>query len=237
MDWPTSGPEWLQRRTIFLTRAGSYAYGTNLPGSDLDVRGIAVAPRKFYTGFANRFEQLESLKPIDMVVFEIQKFFRLASKCNPNALEIIFSNPRDHLLVTPYGQMILDQKELFLSRQAKDTFVGYALGQLRRLTSKVITNGEGYTPELNKHAMHIVRLLRTGKELIETGTLNVFRHDRDELLDIRHGKWTYDYLYADATAMVAEIDKITESSPLSVAPDLDALDSLCQTIVDWATSE
>ena len=43
-----------------------------------------------------------------------------------------------------------------------------------------------------KHAMHVVRLLRTAQEALETGQINVYRPDAKELLDIRNGAWTYD---------------------------------------------
>jgi predicted nucleotidyltransferase len=43
-----------------------------------------------------------------------------------------------------------------------------------------------------KHAMHLVRLLRMGKEALEEGVLKVKRPDAEELLAIRNGAWTYE---------------------------------------------
>lgn len=50
-----------------------------------------------------------------------------------------------------------------------------------------------------KNAMHLVRLMRIGEEVLTTGEYNVLRPDAEELLDIRNGKWTYDEIikYAD----------------------------------------
>lgn len=45
-----------------------------------------------------------------------------------------------------------------------------------------------------KHAMHLVRLMRMAEEILTTGEVNVFREDASELLDIRAGKWSYEYL-------------------------------------------
>ena len=43
---------------------------------------------------------------------------------------------------------------------------------------------------LNKHAMHLVRLLLTGSELLETGKVNTYRgKDRDLLMSIRMGEY------------------------------------------------
>ena len=50
-----------------------------------------------------------------------------------------------------------------------------------------------------KHALHLVRLLRTGYEAITEGKYLVNRPDAEELLAIRNGDWTYEELleYAD----------------------------------------
>ena len=45
-------------------------------------------------------------------------------------------------------------------------------------------------------ALHLVRLLRMGIEILTTGDLQVWRHDADELLAIRNGAWTYEQLIA-----------------------------------------
>ena len=56
-----------------------------------------------------------------------------------------------------------------------------------------------------KHASHCVRLVRMGLEALQTGQINVRRHDAQDLLDIRHGKWTYDELLEYAQHMDHEI--------------------------------
>ena len=44
--------------------------------------------------------------------------------------------------------------------------------------------------KLSKHASHLIRLLRMGSEILETGEINTYRKDdRDLLLDIKNGKW------------------------------------------------
>jgi predicted nucleotidyltransferase len=51
----------LASRTIFATVTGSRAYGTSRPESDADVRGVAVAPLNYSTGFLHNFEQAETV--------------------------------------------------------------------------------------------------------------------------------------------------------------------------------
>ena len=60
-----------------------------------------------------------------------------------------------------------------------------------------------------KHAMHLVRLLRTGYEILTTGQLIVQRPDASELLEIRGGKWTYEQLIAYADEMIAKVEGLT----------------------------
>jgi uncharacterized protein len=123
---------WLPTRTIYITRHGSHAYGLNTPESDLDLRGIAIPPKEYFVGFLKRFEQAESKDP-DLTIHDIRKFFALAADCNPNIIEVLWSDEEDHLLVTPVGKKLLDARALFLSRKAKSTFSGYAIAQLKRI--------------------------------------------------------------------------------------------------------
>jgi uncharacterized protein len=124
--------DWLPVRTIYITRHGSHAYGTSLPGSDLDIRGVTIAPKACYLGFMQEFEQAVQREP-DLQIFELRKFLRLACDANPNVLELLYTDPVDHLLVTPAMTRLFASRELFLSRKAKHTFSGYATSQLKRI--------------------------------------------------------------------------------------------------------
>ncbi len=126
------GLAWLPARTIFLTKHGSHAYGLATPESDLDVKGVAIAPTRAYLGFVERFEQAEVSEP-DMVIYELRKFMQLAADCNPSIVEVLFTHPDDYLGVTPLGERLLAMRARFLSKKARHTFTGYAMAQLRRL--------------------------------------------------------------------------------------------------------
>jgi predicted nucleotidyltransferase len=135
-DWKTytGSLSWLPERTIYLTRHGSHAYGTSLPTSDIDIRGVAIAPKEYYHGLTQVFKIAEQKEP-DLVIFEVKKFLKLASESNPNVLELLYTEPEDHLWVTPLGEKLLDSREIFLSRRIKHTFSGYAISQLRRINT------------------------------------------------------------------------------------------------------
>lgn len=126
---------WLWDRTLFLTAHGSHAYGTSLPTSDHDYKGFAVSPREYMFGYVKRFEQAEFKGDPDMTVYDIRKFFKLAADCNPSIIEVLFTDPSDHQVITGLGQRILDSKDLFISKKAKHTFSGYAVSQLKKIKS------------------------------------------------------------------------------------------------------
>ena len=78
-----------------------------------------------------------------------------------------------------------------------------------------------------KPAMHVVRLLRMGAEILQTGEVHVWRADRSELLAVRDGAWPYDALVAYVAEMRVEINRLDALSPLPQYPDHDAIASLC----------
>lgn len=70
-----------------------------------------------------------------------------------------------------------------------------------------------------KHAMHLVRLIRMAKEILIEGVVHVYRDDREELMDIRNGKWPYEKLIAYADGVDNELDTLYNNSTLRNSPD------------------
>jgi len=123
---------WINGRLAFIIRHGSHAYGTNIATSDEDFKGACIAPKACYLGFKSRFEQQE-LKDPDTCVYEVRKFFDLASECNPNIIEVLHVDPKDHVLITAAGEKIFNARDKFLSKSIRYTFAGYARDQLGRI--------------------------------------------------------------------------------------------------------
>jgi hypothetical protein len=59
-----------------------------------------------------------------------------------------------------------------------------------------------------KHAMHLVRLMRMGVEILTTGEVLVKRPDAEELLAIRNGAWSYDQIIEYAEYMDNEVREV-----------------------------
>lgn len=119
---------------ILLGLGGSHAYGTNVEGSDVDIRGIALNSKEEILGSAN-FEQVVN-EGTDTTIYSIRKIISLLTSCNPNTIELLGLKPEHYLYLSQIGHELLDNKKLFLSRRAKYSFGGYAFAQLRRLDNK-----------------------------------------------------------------------------------------------------
>lgn len=122
------------KNLIFLTLGGSHAYGTNIEGSDIDIRGVALPSRReVITG--DSFEQVLN-EPTDTTIYEFRKLMTLLSSCNPNTIELLGCKPEHYIIYSPAAQELFNHKELFLSKKAAASFGGYATAQLRRLDNK-----------------------------------------------------------------------------------------------------
>lgn len=142
---------------IFLTLGGSHAYGTNVEGSDLDVRGIAIERQEEIIGL-NKFEQYTD-ENTDTTVYGLRKIIQLLSNCNPNVIELLGTKEEHILVCDKYGQMLRDNVDLFLSKRAINSFGGYATAQLRRLQNALAR--EGSQEEKEDHILEsIERQLR-----------------------------------------------------------------------------
>lgn len=127
--------EHLHGKIMFLTLGGSHAYGTNIEGSDVDVRGVALNSASDLIGLSN-FEQFTN-NVTDTVVYGFNKLVGLLVNCNPNVIEMLGCRPEHYMDVSPEGQLLLENRSLFLSQKAVRSFGGYATQQLRRLQNAV----------------------------------------------------------------------------------------------------
>ncbi|MEZ4224732.1 MAG: nucleotidyltransferase domain-containing protein [Polyangiaceae bacterium] len=147
----------LAQHTIFLTLAGSQAHGTARDGSDVDLRGVCVAPLSLRLSLFRGFEQHEGELPealaaqvlpriqrhpsasraldaqTECVIFDVAKFVGLCAVANPNALEILFADERDWVFETPAWRQLHEQRRGFLTKKVQQTFHGYAMAQLRKI--------------------------------------------------------------------------------------------------------
>lgn len=84
-----------------------------------------------------------------------------------------------------------------------------------------LEHGGGYDA---KNMMHTFRLLRMAKEIADTGQPQIRRPDRDELLAIKAGRFTYEDLMAKAAEELEKIDESFAASQLQDEPDVDQIE-------------
>ena len=80
-----------------------------------------------------------------------------------------------------------------------------------------LEHGGGYDA---KNMMHTFRLLRMAKEIAETGQAQIRRPDREELLEIKAGRFAYDDLMAKASKELKQIDECFAASQLPAESDV-----------------
>jgi len=77
-----------------------------------------------------------------------------------------------------------------------------------------------------KHAMHLIRLMRMGLEVLRTGDLIVRRPDGEELNAIRDGALSFEDLLLAAAALKEQMADAVEQSDLPADVDRDRVDEL-----------
>lgn len=225
ITWPVGLPFDIENHALFICRRGSEAHGLYVPPEDpdsicdRDIYAVVVPPLRYYLG-TDSFEHAEAINaPWDVVIDEAKKFIFLLRKQNPTALSMLYLRRSiDYLYAKNiFDECLLANRDAFRSRElAHKAFVGYAVGQFRKMTDgkflgymgdkrKKLVEKYGYD---TKNAVHLIRLLKMCSEFHRTGELRVFRtHDREELLSIKRGAMTLNEvkIYAESLFKDAEI--------------------------------
>lgn len=149
----------LDNRLLLLAITGSNAYGLAIEGvSDLDYKGVFVAPKSYYLGL-KQIEQIEGkgsegifidndgkkglnkfsldsqrfnfLNGNDFVIYELKKYLRLLRNANPNIQELLWLD--EYLYLHPLAEILINNRENFLTKKVKSSYIGYANAQLKKV--------------------------------------------------------------------------------------------------------
>ncbi|RSK24216.1 DNA polymerase beta superfamily protein [Hymenobacter metallilatus] len=120
----------LRQRGLILFEAlsGSRAYGTDLPHSDVDLKGVFILPETEFFGL-DYVPQVANATN-DEVYYELRRFVELLLKSNPTALELLAS-PQD---CVRYRHPLFEafRVENFLSQLCRQSFAEYAVAQIKK---------------------------------------------------------------------------------------------------------
>lgn len=79
-------------------------------------------------------------------------------------------------------------------------------------------HGQNYD---SKNMMHTIRLLQSCEQIFKTNSLNIRVENRDELLEIKAGNWSYEAVMEKAEDLIKSIEHYHSVSTLPDYPDLD----------------
>jgi predicted nucleotidyltransferase len=205
--------EGLNRYIIYRCIVGSQAYGLNRESSDIDRRGIYLAPAELEWSLYGVPEQLES-RETEECYWELKKFITLALKANPNVLECLFTPLVEYS--SPMANKILSSHDIFLSKLVFQTYNGYAMSQFKKLEQDLRAGGE----IKGKHAMHLIRLLLQGISVLKDAHLVLdISKSREALLAVRDGVMPWAEVNQWRLELHREFDEAYRATALPDSPN------------------
>jgi predicted nucleotidyltransferase len=243
-------PGFLPSNVHYETMMGSIAYGVSTDASDVDVYGFCIPPKDMIfphlrgeiLGFGRqkkRFEQYqqhhidddEAGKQYDVTIYSIVKYFHLCMDNNPNMIDSLFTPQRCVLHCTKVGNMVREQRRLFLHKGSWHKFKGYAYSQLHKMATKDPEPGskraklrEQYGFDV-KFAYHVVRLLDEAEQILVEGDIDLQRN-REQLKAIRRGEMSEEEVRAWASDKERQLERLYAESPLPHSPNEDKIKAL-----------
>lgn len=140
----------MQDNLIVKHYAGSLAYGTALPTSDTDFRGVFCAdPVNVRTPFFV-VKEVDDTSEEDTKLYELAQFMKLCLDCNPNVIETLWVDESDVVATSPAYALLRNYAPALLSSKIAFTTSGYALSQLKRIKghNKWINNPQTVKPPM-----------------------------------------------------------------------------------------
>jgi predicted nucleotidyltransferase len=224
---------------------GSVAYGVSNDLSDFDLYSFCVPPKEFIfphlnghiagfgktpPGFDNwqRHHLIDADadggkgRSYDLNTYSIVHYFNLCMDCNPNMIDSLFTPRRCILYTSPIGELVRENRHLFLHKGAWHRFKGYSYSQMQKAKSQT---REGKRKELVvefgydvKFAYHVVRLLGEIEQILIEGTLDLERNS-EQLKAIRRGDWTLEQIQTYFADKEKHLEELYIKSELPKYPD------------------
>jgi hypothetical protein len=221
---------------------GSVAYGVSSDTSDKDIYGWCIPLKDVafphlageIPGFGNqkkRFDQfqqhhindLDGKHTYDITVYSVIRYCHLCMDMNPNMVDSLFVPRTCVLHCSQIGNILRDNRKVFLNKKAFHTFKGYAYAQLAKIKNKnresearkELIEKYGYD---TKFAYHLVRLLLEVEQILVEGDLDLQRH-REQLKAIRNGEWKEEQVYSFFNQKEAALEDLYHTSTLPYTPN------------------
>lgn len=230
---------------IIRSVVGSSVHGLAVENTDdRDEMGICIESMSAAMGIRAPFEQWiyrsaaareqranapSQPGDLDLVVYSLRKWCRLALDGNPTVLILLFAE-------TMYDTVVSEQLKAmagsFASRQAGKRFLGYLQAQKQRLLGErgqknvnrqALVDRYGFD---TKYAGHVLRLGYQGVEFMETGaiTLPMKEPDRSRVMSVRKGEVGINDILTEAGELEQRLKNLLTTSPLPEEPDTETVE-------------
>jgi predicted nucleotidyltransferase len=214
---------------IHLFIGGSELHGAKVGKTDdTDLYGVYIEdpehalglnPQEHFVWSTAGDDRRNGPDDVDVTLYSLRKWAGMAAKGNATALHFLFAEPKD---VAPQTwRKIQKNQAAFLSRTAAKQFMGFADAQFKRLTGEKGSGKKGQRPEYigkygydTKAAMHGLRLLYECMELMQHGRITLPRPEKDLLIKVRSGAWTFEKVLSHAQRLFKELEDAVAESPL-----------------------
>ena len=219
---------------------GSTVHGLSNPGTDdRDEMGVCIEPSEYVLGLRPFEHYVFRTQPegvpsgpgdLDLTIYGLRKFCRLALKGSPTVLLLFFIDGEHLLARTPPGERLQALAPAFLSKRTGRAFRGYLEAQRRSLLgerhatrTRELSAQHGYD---TKYAMHALRIAVQGIELLSTGriSLPVPEPDRGRLRAVRAGRIPLDEVVARLDELAARLQRLSAESELPDVGDAERAD-------------
>lgn len=240
--------ELAEQGTILRVRTGSGVHGISTGSSDRDEVGVCIEPPEYVIGLrtfeqymyrdaaqrTGKFDARSGAGELDLTIYSLRKFTRLALNGNPSVIETLFTPDQDVIRRTPLGAELQRLAPHIVSMEAAPRYIGYLLAQKRSLESREGKGRDVTRPELierygfdTKYAGHMVRLGIQGTELLTTGRISLPMEagNANLIKDIRAGKYPMAETIGWADAAVAKLRDLEANPRLPAHPDRDMVNT------------
>jgi uncharacterized protein len=203
-------------------------YGVYIEDPD---QALGLDPREHFVWSTAGDDRRNGPDDVDITLYSLRKWASMAAKGNATVLHFLFAQPRE--IDPTVWEMILRQREVFLSRGSAKQFLGFADDQFKRLTGEKGSGKKGQRPEYigkfvydTKAAMHGLRLLYECLELMAHKSITLPRPEKELLIEVRGGEWTLEQVLTHAKKLTLEVGAAVFNSPLPESVDRAAISRL-----------
>lgn len=245
-----SPPKFLATSVQLEVVMGSVAYGVSNNSSDIDIYGFCIPDRNMVfphlnghiLGFGkkpetfNQYQQhhiksLDCNKEYDITIYGIIRYFQLVMENNPNMIDSLFVPRRCILYSTQVGELVRENRKMFLHKGAWHKFKGYAYSQLHKAQNSIPLVGTKRHEDYLKHgystkfAYHVVRLIDEIEQILTEHDIDLTRN-REQLKAIRRGEWTKEEIREYFNTKEKQLEQAYLDSTLRHKPDEKAIKTL-----------